>query len=202
MALHTGGAAESGGQSSQRGDWRRGLPALSDGTVTLRELTTRDAMSLVAHLNTPAVKRHLATPPASADGFRRFIRWTRAQRRRGFLACFGVVPCGTKAPVGLVQLWRVESDFATAEWGIALGETWWGRGVGQAAARLLFEFAFETLNAGRLEARTVASNERGHALMTRLGATREGTLRHSFRRGHATESQELWAIFAASLDRD
>lgn len=199
MALHSNSAGQFRRAVSTT-NWRRGLPALTDGTVMLREVSSRDAVALVAHLNTASVRRHLAPPPTSIDGFQRFVRWTRAQRRRGALACFAIVPHGMRDAVGIVQVWRIEADFATAEWGIAVGEAWWGRGVAQAAARLLFQFAFETLNAGRLEARTVESNARGQNLMSRLGAVREGTLRHSFCRGEVREHQSLWAVFAATLD--
>lgn len=198
MALHPDSARQCTSTVSTA-SWRRGLPVLTDDVVTLRELTVKDACALVAHLNTASVRRHLSPPPASVAGFRRFVRWTQAQRRRGSLACFAIVPHGSRDAVGIVQVWRIESDFATAEWGIAVGEAWWGRGVAQAAARLLFQFAFATLEANRLEARTVVSNQRGRNLMIRLGAVQEGTLRHSFRRGDATEHQELWAFFAPDL---
>ncbi len=196
MALQVGSTAD-----LRRGlttaNWRRGLPVLADDTVTIRELTARDAVSLVAHLGTAAVKRHMAPPPPSVETFQRFIRWTHQQRRCGSLACFAIVPKGTRDAVGLVQVWRIESDFATAEWGIAVSEAWWGRGIARSAARLLFRFAFDTLQANRLEARTVAGNERGRRLMARLGSLREGTLRQSFNHDGVREDQELWAVFAA-----
>jgi ribosomal-protein-alanine N-acetyltransferase len=171
-------------------NWTRHLTPLSDGLVMLRELTVKDAGSLHTHLNNPEVRRHMAPPPGTVEGLQRFARWTQTQRREGALACFAVMPIGAPDPVGLVQIWRVVPDFSTAEWGIVLGEPWWGRGVGRAAARLLLGFAFETLNVQRLESRVASANERGKRLMTRLGATCQGV----------DDNQELWAMQASDRE--
>jgi RimJ/RimL family protein N-acetyltransferase len=153
-------------------DWTIRLAPISNGLVTLREVAARDAGALLAQFNSPAVRRHMAPPPATLDGFERFIRWTQLQRRSGALACFAIMPGGARDAAGIVQIWRVEPDFSTAEWGIVLGENWWGRGIGQSAARLLFTFAFDTLKVRRLEARLGPENQRGKKLMSRLGASR------------------------------
>jgi [ribosomal protein S5]-alanine N-acetyltransferase len=176
--------------------WRRRLPVLADAHVTLRGLQLGDAESLLRHLATTAVSRHMNPPPCTIEGFQRFIRWTQAQRRHGALACFAVVPAGQFEAVGIIQIWRLESDFSNAEWGIAIGQRHWGRGLATHAAALLFNFAFETVGAARVEARAVGSNGRGRNLMLRLGATHEGTLRHSFRRGRVAEHHEMWAMLA------
>jgi RimJ/RimL family protein N-acetyltransferase len=167
-------------------NWRGQLPRLSDGLVILRELAVKDASSLHGHLSNDAVRRHMAPPPATLEGLQRFARWTHVQRREGALACFAVLPIGAINPVGLVQIWRVTPDFRAAEWGIVLGEPWWGRGVGRAASRLLIAFAFDTLKAQRLESRVASANERGRKLMMRLGATHHGV----------DGDQELWALQA------
>lgn len=171
-------------------NWQRQLSRLSDGLVILRELVVKDAESLHGHFKSPAVRRHMAPPPDTVEGFQRFARWTQAQRKDGALACFVVLPIGAAQPVGLVQIWRVTPDFRTAEWGIVLGESWWGRGVGRAAARLLIGFAFETLGVQRLESRVASANARGRRLMARLGAICQGL----------DEGQELWTLSAGEKE--
>ena len=74
------------------GDWTAALPALGDGTLTLRELTVDDAPSLFAHLTTEDVARFISPPPTSVEGFEDFIRWTHLRRAQGRYACFGIVP--------------------------------------------------------------------------------------------------------------
>ena len=121
--------------ASARTDWRGGLPTLRDGSVTLRQLRIDDAPSLVAHLNDARVWRYIAPCPSTAASFARFIRWTHAERRRGKLACFGIVPAGETSAVGVIQVWPIERDFSTAEWGFALGESFWGSGLFERGAR-------------------------------------------------------------------
>ncbi len=177
--------------------WRGGLPTLVGGDVTLRELREADAASLLKHLTNPSVLKYISAPPSSTDGFKRFIRWTRAERRAGTHLCFGIVPPGQTSAVGVVQIWPLERRFATAEWGFALGEMFWGTGVFVEAAHLLLQFAFETLDVARLEARAVDGNDRGNSVLRKLGAIEEGRLRAGFGRGPSSRDQILWSIPAS-----
>jgi ribosomal-protein-alanine N-acetyltransferase len=188
----------SDGQHSadRRGDWRRGLPVLTDGNVTLQGLQQRDASSLLAHVRKPAVLQYVAPCPGSVEGFRRFVRWTHAERRRGRHACYGIIPAGETKPVGIIQLWPIERDFSTAEWGFVLGDEYWGTGVFVGSARLLLDFAFGTLGVTRLEARAVDANGRGNGVLLKLGATREGVLRRGFRDGAVVRDHIMWSILA------
>ena len=61
--------------------WREGLPSFVEAGFTLRELQSEDAASLLAHLATEEVSRFISPPPTSIDGFERFIRWSRLDRR-------------------------------------------------------------------------------------------------------------------------
>jgi RimJ/RimL family protein N-acetyltransferase len=177
-------------------DWKTGLPELSDGTVTLRELRSGDAAPLVTHLNDPEVVRYITPCPDSADGFARFTRWARAERRRGALICYGVVPQGETHPVGVVQMWPVERNFSTAEWGFVIGRSFWGTGVFVRAATLMLDDMLERLEVYRLEARAVDINRRGNRALERLGAQREGTLRGGFQDGSRIRSHVMWSILA------
>jgi RimJ/RimL family protein N-acetyltransferase len=197
---HTAGASQTSSKRIEIVDWKRGAPMLSDSRVTLREVTARDAASLVRQLGTPAVCKYMTPPPADEEGFRRFIRWAQTERRHGRQICYAVVPAGCREAIGLIQLWRLDVDFSLAEWGVAIGEAWWGRRIASAAGALLFEFAFGTLKVLRLEARATVGNERGQRLMARLGATHECTLRRSFHRGAQVEDHEMWVAFGTGGD--
>ena len=184
--------------SAERGSaWRRGLPVLSDGTVVLRELRSRDASSLVAHLCQSEVQRYIGPCPSTVDDFRRFIRWTRAQRRKGLHACYGIIPSGETTPVGIIQIWPIAPDFSIAEWGFALGDSYWGTGVFMSSARLFLNAVFGPLGVFRLEARAVDANGRGNDVLCKLGATREGVLREGFRAGDVVRDHVMWSMLAS-----
>ena len=164
MAIHRSpGRREVRGQ--RRSDWRERLPVLAGEDVTLRSLRETDAPSLLTHLCTLPVQRFIAPCPASLEGLRRFVRWTRAEQRRGLHVCYGVVPRRHAKAVGIVQMWAIERDFSTAEWGFALGDGYWGSGLFVGAARLLLDFAFDTLGVERLEARAVDVDGRGNGVL-------------------------------------
>jgi ribosomal-protein-alanine N-acetyltransferase len=178
------------------GDWRRGLPELTDGSITLREPRSHDAASLVVHLNDRRVCRFIEPCPSTTAGFARFIRWTHTERRRGKLACFGIIPAGATRAVGVIQVWPIERDFSTAEWGFALGRSFWGSGLFTAGARLVLDAVFSQLGVYRLEARAVDINRRGNRILEKLGAKRDGVLRGAFHDGAIVRDHVMWSILA------
>ena len=179
-------------------DWRRALPVLVGSSVTLRELRPSDAPSLMAMLSTEEVTQFISPPPSSVEGFERFIAWTHRERAAGNYICFGIVPNGMDAAVGLIQVRQLEAGFATAEWGFALGSAYWGSGVFKEGADLVVTFAFDVVGVHRLEARAAMKNGRGNGALRKLGAVQEGILRRSFLRNGKYLDQVLWTI----LDSD
>jgi ribosomal-protein-serine acetyltransferase len=177
-------------------NWRLGLPMLSGGGVTLRELTIEDAGALCAMVASEDTARFISPPPTSVDGFRRFIEWARRERMSGNYACFAVVPDGTNNPIGLIQVRALEAGFGTAEWGFAIGSAYWGKHIFIEAARLMLQFVFNTMGVHRLEARASVANGRGNGALRKLGAVQEGILRRSFLRHGEYHDQMLWSILA------
>jgi RimJ/RimL family protein N-acetyltransferase len=180
----------------ERNDWRTGLPTLTGSMVTLRELRIDDAPALLAALTTDEVMRFISPPPTSVDGFERFIAWTHRQRAAGQYVCFAVVPRGSNIAIGLFQVRSLEADFGSAEWGFAIAAEFWGTGVFVDGAKLVVQFAFDTIGSHRLEARAAVLNGRGNGALRKIGATREGVLRKSFLRNGEYLDQSLWTILA------
>src|ERR1700687_5067521 len=89
-------------------DWRNGLPVLTGGGVTLRELHASDAASLFALLTTEEVARFISPPPSTVEGFERFIAWTQRQRAAGTYACFAVTVAGYDTAIGIFQVRETE----------------------------------------------------------------------------------------------
>jgi RimJ/RimL family protein N-acetyltransferase len=175
-------------------DWRQGLPTLSGRLLTLRELRREDAAELLPLLSTPDVTRFMSAPPASVERLAAFVDTTHRERLAGRYAGFAIVPHDVERPVGVVQLRQLEPGFATAEWGVAIGSGWWGRGLFQEAGRLALGFAFDTLGVHRLEARVAAQNGRGMAAVAKLGGVQEGLLRRALLTPDGRRvDQVLWA---------
>jgi RimJ/RimL family protein N-acetyltransferase len=177
-------------------DWRSGLPVLTAGTVTLRDLRASDAQSLRDLLTTEEVSRFISPPPSTVDGFQRFIEWANRERAAGHYACFAVVPVGSDVAVGIFQVRQLGPTFEVAEWGFALGQAMWGTGTFASAAVAVVNFAIDVLKVRRLEARSTVENGRGNGALRKIGANREALLRKSFLKDGQYFDQVLWAIDA------
>ncbi len=190
LATNTDGASWQAATS----DWRSGLPLLSGQLVTLRDLRVSDAPSLLRTLPPEEVRKFVAPPPTTVDGFANFILWAHAQRARGTYLCFGVVPEGHDDAIGLFQVCELEPGFGTAEWGFALGSRFWGTGVFEESARLVADFVFDVIGSHRLEARAAAADGRGNGALKKIGAEQEGVLRKSLFGDGIYLDQLLWTI--------
>ena len=176
--------------------WEHRLPTLEGDGVELRELGTRDARALHRSIGSPDVARYISPPPPTIAEWERFIAWTHRARAEGRHACFGVVPREVGSPVGLFQIWRLGTRFDTAEWGFVLDRPFWGTGIFERAAELIADFGFDTLGAGRIEARASIENGRGNGALRKLGAHQEALLRHCFELQGQRVHHVLWALLA------
>ena len=182
-------------------DWTAGLPVLAGDGFMLRELRPSDAPALLALLTTEEVTRFISPPPTSLEGFERFIGWTAREREAGRYLCFGVVPSGHDAAIGLFQVRQLDGRFDTAEWGFAIASEFWGSGLFQKGAAAVLAFAFEVVGVRRLEARAVVQNKRGNGALRKIGAVKEGILRKSFLRRGKPMNQAIWAIIDEDWSR-
>ena len=178
-------------------DWRQQLPVLAAGAVTLRAMRVDDAESLCQLLTTAEVARFVSPPPSTVEGFRRFIAWAGREQAAGKYACFAVVPAGTDTAVGLFQVRQLDSEFQNAEWGFVIGSPYWGTGLFAEGAKLVVDFAVDTIGVNRLEARAAVPNGRGNGALAKVGAVREAVLRQSFERNGQRYDQHLWSILAS-----
>jgi RimJ/RimL family protein N-acetyltransferase len=177
-------------------DWRECVPVLTGSKVTLRELEIEDAPSLLAMLTTEEVSRFISPPPTTVEGFECFITWAQRERALGRYVCFAVVPHGMNTAIGLFQLRQIEAGFASGEWGFAIGSAFWGTGMFADGARMVVDYAVETIGVHRLEARAAVMNGRGNGALRKIGAVQEGILRRSFTRNGQQLDQVLWSILA------
>ena len=175
-------------------DWRTGLPCLTGKMISLRELRVGDAPALFSALSNEQVSKFISPPPATVDGFVRFINWAIGQRQAGQYVCFAVVPHESDTAIGIFQVRSLEPAFGTAEWGFAVAAEFWGTGIFVDGAQLVIDFSFKVLGVNRLEARAALKNGRGNSALRKLGAVQEGVLRRSFLRNGEYLDQALWTI--------
>ncbi|MGH9220578.1 MAG: GNAT family N-acetyltransferase [Vicinamibacterales bacterium] len=161
--------------------------------TTLREVTAPDVYSLFTLFSDPAVTAYMAPPPPTLAKFAGFVEWAQQQRAQGHGVCFGIVPDGMTAAVGMLQV-RFDPTISGAEWGFVLSTHFWSTGVFSDAANALVEFAFTTMHVERLEARIAQRNQRARAAVQKLGARFESTLASSSPQGIPRDPESVWAL--------
>ena len=170
------------------------MPPLRGDLTTLREIAVSDVYTLFTLFSDPEVTAYMAPPPPTIAKFAGFVVWSHQERERGHGVCFGIVPDGMTAAVGILQVRRLDPTVPNAEWGFVLSAHFWSTGVFFDAADLLVEFAFTTMQIDRLEARIAMRNRRAHAAVRKLGAWPESTLATSSETGIARDPELVWML--------
>jgi ribosomal-protein-alanine N-acetyltransferase len=173
--------------------WTDRVPPLHGDVTTLREVAVSDVYTLFTLFSDPAVSAHMGPPPPTLAKFAGFVEWSHQQRARGRGICFGIVPAGMTAAVGILQV-RQEPTLSDAEWGFVLSTHFWSTGVFSDAAHALLEFAFTTMRVERLEARIALRNRRAHAAVQKLGARFETTLEEASPQGIPRDPEAVWVL--------
>lgn len=174
--------------------WTERAPQLRSDLTTLREIAASDVSTLFTLFSDPAVTAYMAPPPPTLAKFAGFVAWSHQQREHGHGLCFGIVPEGMPAAVGILQIRSLDSASSSAEWGFVLSTHFWSTGVFLDAARLLVQCAFTTMQIERLEARIALRNRRAHAAVRKLGAQAESTLETSSQTGIPRDPEVVWTL--------
>src|SRR5438067_12033152 len=88
-------------------DERDLLPILDGRHVALRAVRASDAESLHSVLTTPEVSRFISAPPATVEGFERFL--ARANRQpTGRYLCYAVTLKGSDVAIGMFKIREIE----------------------------------------------------------------------------------------------
>jgi len=174
--------------------WSERVPALRGDVTTLREVAISDVYTLFTLFSDPAVTAYMAPPPPTLATFAGFVAWSHQEREQGRGLCFGIVPDGMTAAVGILQVRSSGSTLSSAEWGFVLSAHFWSTGVFLDAANLLVEFAFTTMDIECLQARIALRNRRAHAAVRRLGARPESTLATVSPTGFLRDPELVWTL--------
>jgi len=174
--------------------WTDRVPSLGGDLMMLREVAGSDVSTLFTLFSDPAVTAYMAPPPPTLGKFAGFIEWSHQQRAQGRGICFGIVPAGMTAAVGILQVRSLDSVSSDAEWGFVLSPHFWSTGVFFEAANVFVEFAFTTLQVTMLEARIALRNRRAQAAMQKLGARFESTLAAPSPQGIWRDPQSVWTL--------
>jgi RimJ/RimL family protein N-acetyltransferase len=147
----------------------------------------------------PAADRHLSDLLAAAQDEQvwTWLPWRRPSTEAELAAIldserrvalpFAQVERATGRAVGITTYRDIDERHRTLEvGGTWLGRPWWRTAINTEAKLLILGHAFEVLAANRVAIKTDIRNERSQAAIARLGAKREGVLRHQYIRPDGT----------------
>lgn len=176
--------------------WPNTVPVLSDGTLTLRGWTARDADAVLAACQDTDIQRWMDVPvpylPEHAADFvgeRSRQQWSSQQG-----APFAIAATDEDRVLGSCGLVGVAAKDLVAEVVCAVAPWARGRKVAQRAVRLLCDWALTDVGLARLEFYVEPSNVASRAVATRLGCQFEGILRSKAMIQGARRDMALYAL--------
>jgi ribosomal-protein-alanine N-acetyltransferase len=147
-------------------------------SVVLRRWAAGDKPALIAQANDRAVWRNLTETfphPYTAEDAERWIAFAN-QPSAGSHLCIEVEGVAAGG-IGIIAGEGVAQR--TGRLGYWLGQGYWGRGIGTAAARTMLAYARASLPFARLEATVFEWNPASMRVLEKIGFVREGVLRRS-----------------------
>jgi ribosomal-protein-alanine N-acetyltransferase len=160
-------------------DWAP--PVLMTERLVLRPVTAADAPAIFLYASNPNLTRFtlFETHQTIDDSLWFATDYVRSRYASREPDPFGIVLKVDPVPtvIGSLGAHWVSQPNGTMEFGYAIAEPYWGRGLVAEASRALMRYVFTEYAVERLQARVIVGNEASERVLAKLGFTREGVLR-------------------------
>jgi RimJ/RimL family protein N-acetyltransferase len=170
---------------------------LEDEHVLLRPLRTDDVKNLLSiAVNEPETWKYSSKNAGSEALLTQYINEAVDLRTTGLEYPFIVFDKKANAYAGSTRFYDIQQENVSLQ----LGYTWYGKdfrgtGMNKHCKFLLLQFAFESINAERVEFRADARNEVSIAAMKSIGCTVEGLIRsHAYLRDGGRRDSVILSI--------
>ena len=159
-------------------------PFLIGEKIYLRSIETEDAKFLAKGENDPIVRESLflALPVSLTKEQEKLEQFIKSKDAIVLV----IVEQETNQPVGQTAFFRVDYISRAAVFYIAiLAPSFWSKGYGSEATKMMVDYAFKTLNLNRIQLHVCAENLAAIKIYERVGFIKEGILRQAmFRNGN------------------
>jgi RimJ/RimL family protein N-acetyltransferase len=161
--------------------------------IRIVPLTRAHLPNLEMVVNDPDVLRFTRVPDPPPDGFvETWFAGYEHGRREGTREAFAIVD-PDEAFLGTAVAPAIDRDTKTVELGYMITPAARGRGVATVALELLTRWAFDELEAERIELYISADNASSKRVADRNGYRYEGTLRSLWFKQELREDTEIWS---------
>lgn len=152
------------------------LPVINGNLIVLRPIQLEHVNSTyLAWLHDEEVMQGIATSGYTIDNLKKYVTEKIADGGTYFYAIHSKVD---EKHIGNVKLDFFDEKANVSELGLLIGDkSYWGKGIGFEACKLLIEFGFKTLKLRKIYLAVYESNPGAKKLYEKLGFVLEGTLR-------------------------
>lgn len=155
------------------------IPALASPSILLRPLASDDGPALVAAASDGALWNLPFTVVPSAATVEAYLATALQGLAAGTVWPFAIVDVRINAVIGSTRFWKIDRINRKLEIGHTwLSASWQGTLANTQAKCLLLTQAFDAMACVRVQFTTDVRNERSQRAIERLGAVREGVVRH------------------------
>jgi len=146
--------------------------------LSLRDFTTEDLDATLALVGDDRVTHHLSFDSKDRAGAEKYLADAIARARLDVRPDYYLAVTETNggALVGFARLGLV--GVKAADLGYAIRADRWGRGYATEASQMIIDFGFRDLGLHRIAAACGPENLASHRVITHLGMTLEGRIRH------------------------
>ena len=155
-------------------------PVTLEGSIVRLEPLSLDHLDGLAEVAfDPSIWRWTIAQPTDVEGLRAWMETALAHREDGSEMPFATIDLTTGHPIGSTRFMSIVPEHRRLEIGWTwVAPAWQRKGANQEAKYLQLRYAFEALDANRVEFKTDSLNEKANPALLSIGATFEGTFRN------------------------
>lgn len=151
------------------------IPMIETDRLILREMKKSDARDMYEYSSNPMTSEFLLWDVhKDLDFTQDFINYVISKYKVGEYNDWALEHKEDKKMIGTCGFTRIDEDNRVAEIGYVLNPDYWGEGLATEAVEAVLNFAFDTMNMHRVEAKFMFGNDASLAVMKKVGMKFEG----------------------------
>jgi [ribosomal protein S5]-alanine N-acetyltransferase len=171
------------------------FPILESDRFILRQIVATDICDIFKGLSDPDVIKYYGISYNSLVGAQEQMSWFTELEQTETGIWWAIVKPNSSTFYGAIGFNNLSKVHRKAELGFWLLPKFWGKGLMNAAIKLVCNYAFTGLNLHRIEAMVETENKNSKKILTKLGFNYEGTMKDCEVKNDKFISVEIYATY-------
>lgn len=156
------------------------MPVMETPRLCFRSIKRTDLEDVHNYASNPKTSQYLLWEPhRSLEYTREFIEVVLSKYKSGEYNDWAIVYKHNDKMIGTCGFTNIDEENNVVEIGYVINPEYWGMGIATEAVEVIIEFAFEELQANRVEAKFMFGNDASLAVMKKVGMKFEGYQREA-----------------------